>query len=45
MGFTKRLSWPDGFDELAADRVAKGFTLVQIVAGVYPDMPYGDPRG
>lgn len=30
MGFTKRLSWPDGFRELTADRVAKGFTLVQI---------------
>lgn len=45
MGFTERLSWPDGFEELAADRVAKGFTLIQIVAGVYPDMPYGDPRG
>ena len=45
MGFTRRLSWPDGFAELAADRVAKGFTLVQIVAGVYPDMAWGDPRG
>jgi hypothetical protein len=45
MGFTRRLSWPDGFAELAADRVAKGFTLVQIVAGVYLDMAWGDPRG
>lgn len=45
MGFTKRLSWPDGFEELAADRVAKGFSLIQIVAGVYPDMPWADPRG
>ena len=39
MGLCKRLSWPDGFQELAADRVAKGFTVVQIVAGLYPDMP------
>lgn len=45
MAFTSRLSWPEGFEELVADRLAKGFTLVQIVAGVYPDMPYGDPRG
>ena len=45
MGFTKRLSWPDGFRELTADRVAKGFTLVQIVAGLYPDMEPFDARG
>ncbi len=45
MGFTKRLPWPDGFRELTADRVAKGFTLVQIVAGLYPDMEPFDARG
>lgn len=45
MGFTKRLSWPDDVRELAADRVAKGFTLIQIVAGLYPDMEPFDPRG
>jgi hypothetical protein len=45
MGFTKRLPWPQGFQELAADRVAKGFSLVQIVAGLYPDMPPFDERG
>ena len=45
MGLTNRLSWPDGFQTLTADRVAKGFTVVQIVAGLYPDMPPFDPRG
>ncbi len=45
MGFTKRLMWPDGFETLAADRVRKGFSVVQIVAGLYPDMPPFDPRG
>jgi hypothetical protein len=45
MGLTKRLAWPDDFHALAADRVAKGFTVVQIVAGLYPDMPAFDERG
>ncbi|HHE72352.1 MAG TPA: DUF4038 domain-containing protein, partial [Chloroflexi bacterium] len=39
MGLCQRLSWPDDFQELTADRVAKGFTVIQIVAGLYPDMP------
>jgi hypothetical protein len=45
MGFVKRLRWPDDFQLLAADRIEKGFTVVQIVAGLYPDMPERDPRG
>jgi len=45
MGLCERLSWPAGFQELTADRVAKGFTVVQIVAGLYPDMEPFDPRG
>lgn len=45
MGLCKRLSWPDGFQTLTADRVRKGFTMVQIVAGLYPDMPWLDERG
>ena len=32
----KRMTWA-GFQELAADRKAKGFTVVQIVCGPYPD--------
>jgi len=45
MGLTGRLGWPTDFRELAADRKAKGFNVVQIVAGLYPDMPAFDPRG
>ncbi len=45
MGLTKRLRWPADFGRLTADRAAKGFTVVQIVAGLYPDMPQFDPRG
>lgn len=45
MGFTTRLEWPDGFQALTADRVEKGFTVVQIVAGLYPDMDPFDERG
>jgi len=45
MGLCRRLHWPDEFQQLTADRKAKGFTVVQIVAGLYPDMPAFDPRG
>lgn len=45
MGLCSRLNWPDGFQTLTADRVKKGFSVVQIVAGLYPDMPPFDPRG
>jgi hypothetical protein len=45
MGFTERLDWPEGFKMLAADRVKKGFNLIQIVAGPLPDMDAWDPRG
>ena len=45
MGLCQRMSWPRDIQTLAADRVRKGFTVVQIVAGLYPDMPQFDPRG
>ncbi len=45
MGLCQRLHWPEDFKTLAADRVAKGFNVVQIVAGLYPDMPAFDERG
>lgn len=45
MGLCNRLSWPENFQLLTADRVAKGFTVIQIVAGLYPDMPGFDERG
>jgi Protein of unknown function (DUF4038)/Domain of unknown function (DUF5060) len=45
MGLCHRLRWPEDFQRLAADRVSKGFSVVQIVTGLYPDMPPFDPRG
>lgn len=45
MGLTKRLAWPGDVKELAADRIKKGFNVIQIVAGLYPDMPAFDERG
>lgn len=45
MGFAKRLRWPGEFKKLVRDRVRKGFTVIQIVAGLYPDMAHFDPRG
>ena len=45
MGLCNRLSWPDDFQKLTADRKAKGFNVIQIVAGLYPDMFPFDPRG
>jgi hypothetical protein len=45
MSLCKRLRWPDDFERLTADRAAKGFTVIQIIAGLYPDMPAFDPRG
>ena len=35
-GLCKRMTW-EGFQELTADRKAKGFNAVQIVCGPYPD--------
>lgn len=45
MGLCSRLDYPDGFKMLTVDRVEKGFNVVQIVAGPYPDMDSFDPRG
>lgn len=45
MGLVKRLPWPEGFKRLGQDRVKKGFSVIQLVAGLYPDMPPFDPRG
>ena len=45
MALCHRLSWPDDFRTLVSDRVSKGFTVIQIIAGLYPDMPAFDPRG
>jgi hypothetical protein len=45
MGLCHRLHWPDEVKTLAADRKQKGFNVIQIVAGLYPDMHPFDPRG
>ena len=39
----KRMTW-DGFQELATDRKKKGFSVVQIVCGPYPDEGPFEPR-
>ena len=39
----KRMTW-DGFQELAADRKKKGFSVIQIVCGPYPDEGPFEPR-
>jgi len=39
----KRMTW-EGFQELTADRKAKGFSVIQIVCGVYPDEGVFEPR-
>jgi Protein of unknown function (DUF4038)/Domain of unknown function (DUF5060) len=39
----KRMTW-EGFQELTADRQAKGFSVVQIVCGPYPDEGAFEPR-
>ncbi len=41
-GLSGRLTW-EGFQELTADRKAKGFNVVQIVCGPYPDEDAFDP--
>lgn len=45
MGLCKRLHWPDEFQALASDRKDKGFNVIQIVAGLYPDQGAFDERG
>jgi hypothetical protein len=36
MGLAKRLTWPDGFQALAANRRERGFTVIQLVMGMFP---------
>jgi hypothetical protein len=45
MGLSHRLQFPKEFQQLAGDRVQKGFNVIQLVAGLYPDMHPFDPRG
>jgi hypothetical protein len=42
-GMAGRFRWPDVFQNLTADRAEKGFTVVQIVAGLVPEfVPFSD---
>jgi Protein of unknown function (DUF4038)/Domain of unknown function (DUF5060) len=45
MGLCGRLSWPQDFQALARNRKDAGFNVIQLVAGLYPDMPLFDERG
>ncbi|MFZ2828049.1 MAG: DUF4038 domain-containing protein [Hydrogenophaga sp.] len=45
MGLCGRLSWPEDFQALAHNRKETGFNVIQLVAGLYPDMPLFDERG
>ena len=44
MGLCKRLAWPEGFRVLTQDRVKKGFTVIQLVVGPYPEIAAFDER-
>jgi hypothetical protein len=41
---TERFRWPDTFHTLTADRVAKGFTVIQLVAGLVPEFGLFSPH-
>lgn len=45
MGLCGRLGWPQDFQRLAQHRKAQGFNVIQLVAGLFPDMPLFDERG
>jgi hypothetical protein len=45
LAFVERFGWPDDVRRLTADRLAKGFNAVHVVAGLYPEMPPFDGRG
>jgi hypothetical protein len=45
MAFCDRLGWPEDFQRLCADRKAKGFSVIHLVAGLFPDMLPQDRRG
>lgn len=41
----KRFKWPKDFKLLTQDRLKKGFSVIQIVAGLLPEIDKFDPRG
>ena len=44
MGLSQRLSYPQDFHTLTQDRKEKGFSVIQLVAGLFPDMNDFDTR-
>ena len=45
MGLSARLHWTEDVQKLTQDRKEKGFNVIQLVAGLFPDMHPFDPRG
>ena len=45
LALTERLPWPEGLSTLTADRVAKGFSVIELLVGLFCDMPAHDERG
>ena len=45
MALSDRLKFPEDFETLLRDRKQKGFTVIQLVAGLFPDMDAFDERG
>ena len=44
-GMTTRLTWPNDFKMLVADRKEKGFSVIQFAIGFPNDIPHFDMRG
>ena len=44
LGLVTGFKWPNDVKTLAADRKAKGFSVITLTAGLYPDMAPLDPR-
>ncbi len=45
IGLSARLHWPEDVQTLAQDRKQKGFNVIQLVAGLFPDMHPFAPHG
>jgi hypothetical protein len=43
--FAQRFKWPEDFKLLTRDRINKGFNVIQIVAGLPPEVKIFDPLG
>ncbi|MEO7298079.1 MAG: DUF4038 domain-containing protein [Verrucomicrobiota bacterium] len=45
LGLSHRLHWPEDVQKLTQDRKAKGYNVIQLVAGLFPDMHPFAPNG